>query len=425
MNKTSDLKFLAMKCSSCGAPVYYDAKKDGFTCAYCSNVMPYEGDDGVAATSFQLDHLPLKIKNGRYLLNQLGEARDMAHGSGWKADSNWQHLIKQKYLHHKKRQNYKTRELLLHPCTNCGVGVEAFTTQNIWNCHYCKNIFIKEDVLNSCAGSVYEVVDNGDELLPHFAVPFSITREAAKRIILQFAAQRPKAFQEQNLDERIDELWAIYVPHRICDSSIVVEIENDNGTALLFQDYVNWVTPITQEHNQHMLMDVEPWDLAKITPFSIKFAEGDISFAKAFETDCPAALATRENTLRPEINAAIKKLYPSKNSRINWIREEARTVKSAMLPIYFLDKMSNGVKVYFMVNGQTGAVCALGRGQMEGKSTLFSPGKIDLNRVHETTLKSGLQTVIEEGPGVYKPVSAADAFRKKGMLKRLLQGFSR
>ncbi len=416
---TPDLTVKTLKCTACGAPVYYNAQQDGFSCTYCGNVLPYESDDGVEEISFYLEHVPIKIENGRYHLTNLGEARDMAHGKKWQADRNWQHIVKQKYLHHEKRQSYSTRELLIHQCLNCGAQVEAFTTQTIWHCKYCDNKFIKEEVLNSSATSIYEVVDNGDEALPHFAIPFSISREQAKRSILQFASLRPKAFKEQNLEKRIDELWAFYVPYRICDSSIVVEVENDQGTALLFQDYVNWVTPITQDHNQHMLTDIGPWDLSKITPFAVKFAEGDIEFDTGFETDSSAALFTRDNTLRPEINAEIKRRYPSKNYRINWIREEVRAVKSAMLPIYFLDKMSKGIKVYFMVNGQTGAVCAWGRGQMEGKETLFSPGNLDMEKVGETTLKSGLQPVVEEAIGIYKPVSDKEAFNKKGIFKRL------
>ena len=92
-NISQDLKFKAMKCSSCSAPVYYDATKDGFNCSFCGHVMEYSGDDGVEETEFYLDHIPLKIKDNRYELDNLGEARDMAHGKGWKADKNWQHIL--------------------------------------------------------------------------------------------------------------------------------------------------------------------------------------------------------------------------------------------------------------------------------------------------------------------------------------------
>ena len=190
---------------------------------------------------------------------------------------------------------------------------------------------------------------------------------------------------------------------------------------MLLQDYINLVTPITHDHNQHMLNDIGPWDLSAIAPFSAKFAEGDIMFDESYKADSSPALFIRENTLKPEIVTTIKKLYPSKNYRINWIREELRTVKTAMLPVYFLDKMSNGIKVYFMVNGQTGAVCALGRGQMEGRETLFAPGNVDINSFRETTLKSGWQPVIEQKSQIYKRVSADEAFRKKGLLKRLFE----
>ena len=284
------LKFKAMKCATCAAPVYYDTSKNGFFCLYCRNLMPYEGDDGVEETSFHLDHLPVTIENECYRLKHLGDSRDMSHGKGWKADKNWQYIAKQKFLDHQKRQSYSTRELLIHSCPMCGAQVEAFASQNIWHCDYCRNKFIKDEILQSKDYKSYEVIDNGDKLLHHFAIPFSVSRE----------------------------------------------VETEKGTALLLQDCINLVTPITNDHNQHMLNDIGPWDLSAIAPFSAKFAEGDIEFDETYKADSSPALFIRENTLKPEIVAAIKKLYPSKNYRINWIREELRTVKTVMLPIYFL-----------------------------------------------------------------------------------------
>ena len=227
------LKFKAMKCATCAAPVYYDTSKNGFFCLYCRNLMPYEGDDGVEETSFHLDHIPVTVENECYRLKHLGDSRDMSHGKGWKADKNWQYIAKQKFLDHQKRQNYSTRELLIHSCPMCGAQVEAFASQNIWHCDYCRNKFIKDEILQSKDYKSYEVIDNGDKLLPHFAIPFSVSREEAKRIILRFAALRPNAFKEQNLEKRVDELWQFYVPFRISDSSFLVEVETEKGTALL------------------------------------------------------------------------------------------------------------------------------------------------------------------------------------------------
>ena len=176
------LKFKAMKCATCAAPVYYDTSKNGFFCLYCRNLMPYEGDDGVEETSFHLDHIPVTIENECYRLKHLGDSRDMSHGKGWKADKNWQYIAKQKFLDHQKRQNYSTRELLIHSCPMCGAQVEAFASQNIWHCDYCRNKFIKDEILQSKDYKSYEVVDNGDELLPHFAIPFSVSREEAIQV---------------------------------------------------------------------------------------------------------------------------------------------------------------------------------------------------------------------------------------------------
>ncbi|WP_373798418.1 hypothetical protein [Bacteroides heparinolyticus] len=53
------LKFKAMKCITCEAPVYYNAAQNGFSCLYRKNVMPYKGDDGVEETS---DRIPVTVE---------------------------------------------------------------------------------------------------------------------------------------------------------------------------------------------------------------------------------------------------------------------------------------------------------------------------------------------------------------------------
>ncbi len=59
------LKFKAMKCIKCEAPVYYNAAQNGFSCLYRKNVMPYKGDDGVEETSFHLEHIPVTVEHER------------------------------------------------------------------------------------------------------------------------------------------------------------------------------------------------------------------------------------------------------------------------------------------------------------------------------------------------------------------------
>ena len=105
----------------------------------------------------------------------------------------------------------------------------------------------------------------------------------------------------------------------------------------------------------------------------MKFAEGDVFFDDTYPYDSVPMLFAQENILRPMVLDKFSKLYPSERKRVNWLRREIRTRKTVMLPVYFLDKPKNGSNVYFMVNGQTGAVAAIGRGEMKN-SFCTGPG---------------------------------------------------
>ena len=411
MDRKLDRKaYQVMQCANCGAPVHYDARLDAFHCVSCGSTFPYAGDDGVEETTFTLRHVPVTMDGELFRPEGLGEERDMAHGE-WGLDKNWKYLINQKYLDHRVRPQYGTRKMFFHICPQCGGDVQAFETQNIWNCSYCGNSFMKEALLSAGQYDTYEVVDTGDENLPHFAIPFELTREQAMRVILDFAALRPRAFADQELERRVGDLWTYYIPHQLCDASLLFQVENESGTALLFQDCVNWATPLSDDHNYFMLSDLGSWDFSKIVPFSKKFAEGDVWFDKAFSPECDAEKFTMANLLRPEVLLRAKSLYPGERHRVNWMRREIRARKTVMLPVYFLDKKQEGAKVYFMVNGQTGAVCALGKGQMKGRSTLFAPGT-DLSGRQEITMRTPLLPVTEQRPACYGVVPPEEAFRR-------------
>lgn len=402
------IRFMVMQCPSCGAPLHYDASIDGFACRSCGGSVPYKGDDGVEETSFSLLHIPLKQEGKLLDLSGLGEQLNMAR-SGWNLTSNDKYSVYQKYLGHRTRVEYGTRKMFSHRCPMCGGDVQAFETQTVWSCGYCGNQFVKEEVLAAGGVEIFDVVDNGDPNLPHFAIPFEISRELAKRSILDFAAQRPRAFAEQDLDHRVDDLLGFYLPYQIADVSLLLGVSSEKGDAVLFQDRVNWAVPLTLEHSIYMMNDVGPWDLSRIAPFARKFVEGDVLFDKTIPPEHLQADFIMENLLRVEVLPKLRELYPGETHSVKWLRREVRSRRTVMLPLYFLDRGENGPKVWFMVNGQTGAVCAMGRGELPGHKTLFSPGKLP-DRLKEPEMVSPYYPVVERDPGFYEQVEPQEAF---------------
>ena len=430
---TRHVRYQIMQCPGCGAPLHYDAAADGFACLSCGGAFPFPGDDGVEETAFSLLHIPVEMKGGLLDLTGLGEKQNMAP-SGWELSSADKYSVYQKYLGHRKKMEYGTRKMFSHLCPMCGGGVQAFETQTIWSCGYCGNKFIREDLLAAGGVEIFDVVDNGDPNLPHFAIPFEISRARAQRIILDFAAQRPRAFAEQDLGQRVEELWTLYLPCQIADVSLLVGVSSDLGDATLFQDRVNWVLPLTLDHSYYLMNDVGPWDLSRIVPFAKKFAEGDVLFDKALSPDSRPADFILENLIRPDILPRVKQLYPGDAHSVKWLRRQIRARRTVMLPFYFLDRGETGPKVWFMVNGQTGGVAALGRGELPGHKTLFTPGTLP-DRLSESSLASPYLPVAEREPGFYEAVKPEGAFtpfryklpkhktdKKKGFFARLFRG---
>ena len=403
-----DPRYRLIKCEHCGAPIHYDAARDGFSCPSCSSFYPFAGSDALELGKFSLAHVPLDLQDGVYVPHNLDAELDMAFGQ-WELNRNWTYTIDQKYLSHRKVQDFRTRQMISHTCPMCGGDVQAFESQNVWDCPYCSNQFVRAEVLAGSDYETFDVVDLGDEMMPHFAIPFKITREQAKRIILDFAAQRPRAFEGQQLEERLDNLWSVFVPHQLTDTTLVAHISTEEGSMTFVQDRVNWLSPTADDHHYYLVSDVGPWDVSEIQPFCASLAEGDVVFDHSHGTECGLARFIQANVLRPELLEASKGILPGQQRRVDWIRREVRACKTVMLPVYFLDRGKDCPKAYFMVNGQTGAVAVLGRGEMQGHKTLFAPGGLAADDMRETSLNTPLMPVRQQEDGTYRVMPPEDA----------------
>ena len=403
-----DRKYRLIKCDHCGAPIHYDAVRDGFSCPNCSSFYPFAGSDASEPGKFSLTHVPLDLTNGVYVPHNLDAELDMAFGQ-WELSRDWTYTIDQKYLSHRKVQDFHTRQMISHACPMCGGNVQAFESQNVWECAYCGNQFVRAEVLSGSDYETFDVVDIGDEMMPHFAIPFKITREQAKRIILDFAAERPRAFEGQKLEERLDNLWSVYAPHQLTDTTLVAHVSTEEGSMTFVQDRVNWLSPTADDHHYYLVSDVGPWDVSEIQPFCATLAEGDLVFDHSHGTECGLARFIQANVLRPELLEASKGILPGQQRRVDWIRREVRACKTVMLPVYFLDRGKDCPKAYFMVNGQTGAVAVLGRGEMQGHKTLFAPGGLAADDMRETSLSTPLMPVRQQENGTYRVISPEEA----------------
>ena len=402
-------EYKVIQCGTCGSPLYYDAREDGFVCSSCGNTYPYKGDDGVEETSFSLMHIPLKREGDKLLLTGISKIHNLDDPSMLKLSSNEKWYSNQMYLERRKRVVFSKRKMFWHICPTCGGDVQAYESQNIWTCDYCGNRFAKEELLASGNYEVMEIVDTGNDRTPHFAIPFEISRDEAQRRILDFASTRPKAFAGIDLEQRVKNLWSVYIPVDLCDVGIVFKAVTENGSVLLFENRVNWTVSMSNEHSFYLSNDIGPWDLSKIVPFSQKLAEGDLLFDTYLGVGIPAETSRMSYVLRPELVEEVKRKYPSEDQSILWTKIDVRNRKMVMMPVYFLEREETGPKIRFMVNGQTGAVSVLGCGQMPGHKTLFTPGK-EIGSASEKYMKSEPVPVLEESEGVYRCVSDEEGF---------------
>ena len=428
-------KRTVLKCANCGAPVFYDATADAFRCSFCGTTAAFDGDDGVEEQELVLEHHAVPFRDGCFDLSAMEKPKEYRPIYKSVKLETWQIRENESYIGWRKPGSIEPREKIEFLCDSCGGIVAGYGSQNIWVCPYCGNKYGKEELMRTgfytpnwgFKGYGFDedgrpkVFTDADRPLPHFAAPFVISRAEAERAVLRLVGEHPKAFAEVDMEEHVKNLRAVYYHYYLCDSTILIGAETENGRALFLRDTLNWEVPGSGNHSEELLQDLGPWDFAALKPFAPAFCEGDIWFDRPWGNDDSPLYSRQYAVIRGDIAAHVKSLYGADEAKAEWIRVWDRAKTRVYLPGFYLGKAEKGPKFCFAVNGQTGTVTCYGRGKSRGKHALFCEGDLSaVKRSAETTIISDFYPVVEtaEGSDLYRVTDAETAFRKKGRLEK-------
>jgi len=361
MNTMSSVQIL--KCRKCGAPAYADQKSEGFLCPYCGDISPWAQTLSRYTPRMVFRHRPIQIVDGLLKMTHVGmpetefadprgtdemsvrmsETDSRLHGFDARATNSW-----------------ARREMIMIPCANCGATVTGYSTQNIFECGYCKNKIMDAETFKD--GAYRKEVFGYDKNIHKLALPFTVSADEAKQQILKLASDNPREFAKQDIEKRLEtDLQALYLPYRIWDMCVKATAETEKGDITFYHSRVNWALPDCTMFDIYLMDSLHPWDFGDAAPLAPAFMEGDVRLF-AFENN-EARNTAMHRMLYRDVPDMVRSAFRVNKVKLKTWTYDFRKHRYAFinLPIWFLDKRSGDgdLQVRAAVNGQTGKASVL------------------------------------------------------------------
>jgi len=315
-----DLK--EFKCPACGGPLAFDSGLQKMKCPYCDSV---------------------------YDMAQFSDDAQEEKRKEEKKQTHW--------------QEDETHGMRVYTCQSCGGEVLADAVTAAKSCPYCGNNVMMESQFEG-------------GLRPDFVLPFSVTKETAVAALKKHIRGyrfHPKAF---TLERTLQEVKGIYVPFWLFDADTDFYLEYEGrrlsrvwssgdydykefeyysiqkGGAVHFHG-----VPVdaSTKMNDTMMDALEPFDLNQMTDFNPGYLAG--FFADRYD------VSEQESTGRADARARQAVLdcmggsihgFDAVTYKGGDIHMHNRTVKYALLPVWYMTVRWNDQLWHYAVNGRNG-----------------------------------------------------------------------
>lgn len=284
-----------IRCPSCGAPAYFDISTQRYQCDYCG---------GKVSISEALEQ-----KRGFRELHQ----QTM---KGKKDDFGLQKAV----------------------CTGCGAEIVFAEGEAVTDCAFCGRKLVRKKYLHT-----------GE--LPELIIPFRITEDEAKNLLLDWCRRHPLKRESRHIRENIDSLSGYYLPYELVRGPVECRAYRmDRGGMFECRGYVdNVFVNTSRQLNNLMLNGMEPYELDDMKEMDFAYVAGH----RVKVPDIP------DNVLKGRVRDEISESYrpavcetlQTKSVHIH-ANEDNVLRMPALLPAYFI---SSG-DIMTAVNGQTGKV---------------------------------------------------------------------
>lgn len=213
-------KLYDIHCPSCGAPAYYDIRKQQYHCSYCGKPV------GIGAAKRERQGF-----------------RDTSRK--------------------KMRESIKKFELQKGKCTGCGAEVVFETGDAVANCAFCGRSLVRKAFVNS---------DN----IPELIVPFTITKDEAKDILLDWCNKHKSKKEARAIKKKLDDMKGCYLPYELIRGPVKCSVFRiDGGSVYDCEGFVDQVFVNCSKKLDNQLLDgMEPYNLDELSEFDYAYVAG-------------------------------------------------------------------------------------------------------------------------------------------------------
>ena len=325
------------QCPNCNGVLTFNASTGMLECAFCGGA--FTGDQ--VAQAMPMAGMSAEVKAAQHV-KTVDEFLDNAP---------WE-------INHEGTAAAAT--VVRYSCPSCGAGIVADQSTISTSCPYCgNNMFV--------AGIATQ------ENIPHWIIPFSVTREQAGALMQQHFLH--KWYLSRKFSASLEHMQAVYVPYYLYDIGVqgwadyiaYNKVESDNSTTYYYYGfkragYANFqripVDGSSKMPDAHMDA-IAPFSLGNMLPFAPGYAAGYLMEVadESVEMCQMRAEGLARNSFEEDMKKDVlneKKIDGIEQIVANETIVQTTDAKACVLPVWLMHCTWEDKQMLFAVNGETG-----------------------------------------------------------------------
>lgn len=365
---SEEMKLFQISCDKCGGSVGFDIPTQTYRCTHCGQISHDHGAVSDRTLSDPQNRQELQIHAREINCPSCGATAEFDPDMGSYhcpycdtftdfsevKDVVWKRLNAQKW-------DVLQQQESVSECSACGAKILFKKGEASKTCRFCGSNMIKETLLK-------------DEALPEYIIPFVLTKEEAKKQLLDWADSHGKSAEANRVRRSIDHLHGYYLPYQLIRGPLEgVAYRDMMSRKFSYRGFLDYALINTSGQLNNIVLDAaEPFDLSQLRPFEVGYVGGhqvklgDISEA---ETQRRTIMEAEEN-YRPYVSRVLH----HHDVEVHVDSGEFSRVP-ILLPMYVIKTKS----CYAVVNGQTGKTAVESfKAPRESKLWLIEPSVLTL-----------------------------------------------
>ena len=332
---------ISFKCPNCDGELIFDPSSQKYKCEYCASLFSQEELDAMR---------PGQTKEAEANGQEPGTAED---GTAGQTEAQ------------EESDGAHDGEAVSYTCPSCGAQIVTDATTAAVFCYYCHNPVVLSGRLEG-------------KYLPDKVIPFSVTREAARKGFQEYISKKkfvPKAFFNK---KQIESLTGVYFPywhyHAVLDGKLQADARRLRVWRVGDMEYTetkhysvsregqaeldNLTENALKKANSKLAAGVMPYEFEKMQDFKLGYLSGFLAERRDIERQ------EVEGRMQGEMRSGAERLlretitgYDSVSVRNSGFTPEKEDWSYVLFPVWTLTyKGKNGKIYYYSMNGQTGKV---------------------------------------------------------------------